>query len=92
MVKKHYIHKQNTRLQKETYIHTVKMPRKCVAMPAIDIVQLIVNQRQRKPEIAAQCCHSVLTSFTSNKNEKSLHFPTQAETKNAIIFSYNIWP
>jgi len=29
------------------------MPRKCVAMPTIDIVQLIVNQRQRKREIAA---------------------------------------
>ena len=38
-----------------------------------------------------QCCHSVLTSFPYNNNEKSLHFPTQAETKNAIIFSY-IWP
>jgi len=29
------------------------MARKCVAMPTIDIVQLIVNQRQRKQEIAA---------------------------------------
>jgi len=29
----------------------------------------------------AQCCHSVLTSFPYNKNEKSLHFPTQTETK-----------
>jgi len=34
----------------------------------------------------------MLTRFHYNKNEKSLHFPTQAETKNAIIFSYNIWP
>jgi len=29
------------------------MPRKSVAMPIIDIVQLIVNRRQRKHEIAA---------------------------------------
>jgi len=29
------------------------MPRKCVAMPIIDIVQLFVKQRQRKWEIAA---------------------------------------
>jgi len=34
-------------------LHTVKMPRKCVAMQTTDIVQLIVNQRQRKLEIAA---------------------------------------
>jgi len=40
----------------------------------------------------AQCCHSMLIRFPYNRNEKSLHFPTQAETKNAIIFSYNIWP
>ena len=33
--------------------HTVKMPRKCIAMLTISIVQLIVNQRQRKREIAA---------------------------------------
>ena len=39
-----------------------------------------------------QCCHFVSTSFPYNKNEKSLHFPTQSETKNAIIFSYNTWP
>jgi len=39
-----------------------------------------------------QCCHSMLTRFPYNKNEKSPHFPAQAETKNAIIFSYNIWP
>ena len=32
----------------------------------------------------------LLTSFPCNKNEKSLHFPTQSETKNTIIFSYNI--
>jgi len=31
----------------------VKIPRKCVAVPTTDIVQLIVNQRQRKREIAA---------------------------------------
>jgi len=29
------------------------MVRKCVAMPTIDIVQLIVNQRQRKRETVA---------------------------------------
>jgi len=34
----------------------------------------------------------MLKSFPYNKNEKSLHFPTQAEAKNAIIFSHNIWP
>jgi len=34
-------------------IHTVKILRKCVAIPTIDIVQLIGNQRQRKWEIAA---------------------------------------
>jgi len=34
-------------------LHTVKVPRKCVAMPTTDIVQFIVNQRQRKWEIAA---------------------------------------
>jgi len=34
----------------------------------------------------------MLTRFLYNKNEKSQHFPTQAETKNAVIFSYNIWP
>jgi len=38
-----------------------------------------------------QCYHFTLRSFPYNKNEKSLHFPTQSETKNAIIFSYNIW-
>jgi len=32
-------------------LHTVKMPRTCVAMPTTDIVQLIANQR-RKREIA----------------------------------------
>jgi len=42
---------KNTTLQNQTY--TQKIPRKCVAMPTIDIVQLIVNQRQRKREIAA---------------------------------------
>ena len=31
-----------------------------------------------------QCCHSTLTSFPYEKNEKSLHFPTQSETTNAI--------
>jgi len=30
----------------------VKIPRKCVAVPTIDIVQLVI-QRQRKREIAA---------------------------------------
>jgi len=34
-------------------LHIMRMPRKCVAMPTIDIVQPIVNQRQRKREIAA---------------------------------------
>jgi len=34
----------------------------------------------------------MLTRFPYNKNEKSIHFPTQAETKNAIIFSNNISP
>jgi len=34
-------------------LHTVKMPRKCVALPTTDIVQLIVNQRQRQRETAA---------------------------------------
>jgi len=33
-------------------LDTVKMPRKCIAMPTIDIIQLIVNQRQRKWVIA----------------------------------------
>jgi len=46
---------KNTRLQKKLThsenLHT--QPRKCVAMPTIDIVQLIANQRQRKREIAA---------------------------------------
>jgi len=40
-------------------------------------------------------CTAVLpfyvNKFPYNRNEKSLHFPTQAEMKNAIIFSYNIW-
>jgi len=43
--KKHEITKAN--------LHTVKMPRNCVAMLTTDTVQLIVNQRQRKREIAA---------------------------------------
>jgi len=34
MIKKHYITKAN--------LHTAKMPRKSIAMPTIDIVQLIV--------------------------------------------------
>jgi len=38
----HY--KKNTRFTKSK-LHTVNMPRKCVAMPTIDIVRLIVNQR-----------------------------------------------
>jgi len=58
----------------------------------------MINQRKlsalflttRSPP--TQCCHSMLTSFPYTKNEKSLHFPTQSETKNEIIFSYNIWP
>jgi len=29
------------------------MPKKSIAMPTIDIVQLIVNQRQRNRELAA---------------------------------------
>jgi len=29
------------------------MSRKCIAIPTIDIVQLVVNQRQRKWDIAA---------------------------------------
>jgi len=29
------------------------MPRKCIAMPTIDVAQLIGNQRQRKRDIAA---------------------------------------
>jgi len=43
--------KKNIRFTKKTLdyksklTHRVKMPRKCVAMPTIDIVQLIVNQR-----------------------------------------------
>jgi len=45
--KKHQITKAN--------LHTVKMPRKRVAMPTIDIVQLIVSQRQRKREIVFDC-------------------------------------
>jgi len=40
MIKKHWITKAN--------LHIAKMPRKCVAMPTIDIVQLIVNQTQTK--------------------------------------------
>ena len=35
--KKHEITKAN--------VHTVKMARKCIAMPTTDIVQRIVNQR-----------------------------------------------
>jgi len=38
--KKHQIAKAN--------LHAVKMPRKCVATPTIDIAQLIVNQTQKK--------------------------------------------
>jgi len=42
---------KNNRFTKKTLdyknkLHTVKMPRKCVAMPTIDIAQLIVNQSQ----------------------------------------------
>jgi len=49
--------KKNTGLTKKHYVtkaslHTVKVPRKCVAMATTDIVQFIVNQRQRKWEIA----------------------------------------
>jgi len=43
--------KKNTRFQKPTY--TVKMPRKCTAMPTTDTVQLIGNQRKNKREILA---------------------------------------
>jgi len=42
----------------------VKVPRKCVAMPTIDNVQLIVNQRQGKQDIAAML---VLATETFNK-------------------------
>jgi len=45
LIKKHQITKEN--------LYTVKMPRKCDVMPAIDIAQLIVSQRQRKREMAA---------------------------------------
>jgi len=48
---------KNTRFTKKHKIakaklHTVKMAKKCVAMPTADIVQPIVSQRQRKREIA----------------------------------------
>jgi len=36
--------KKNTRLTKAN-LHSVKMSRNCVAIPDIDIVQLIVNQK-----------------------------------------------
>ena len=61
MIKKHQITKAN--------LHTVKMPRKCGAMPTIDIVQLILNQRQRKLEIAAtrRLCLFLQVTGTFNK-------------------------
>ena len=31
-----------------------------------------------------QCYHSTLASFPFDKNEKSLHFPTQSETKKGV--------
>jgi len=37
------------------------MPRKCVAIPTIDIVQLIINQRQRKRKIIAAILGFVCT-------------------------------
>jgi len=45
------------------------MPRKWVAMPTIDIVQLIVNQRQRKWEIAATlvCFYRSLKLLTDDQ-------------------------
>jgi len=46
---------KNTRSQKQTY-HTVKMPRKCFAMPTIDIVQLIGNQRKKKTGDSSNTC------------------------------------
>jgi len=49
--KKHKINKKH-QITKEN-LYTVKMPRKCDVMPAIDIAQLIVSQRQRKREMAA---------------------------------------
>ena len=63
--------KKNTRFTKKYWItkanlHTVKMPRKCIAMPTMDIVQLIVNQRQRKREIEATLvfvCKKVTETF-----------------------------
>jgi len=40
------------------------MTRKCIAMPTADIVQFIVNQRQRKREIAAMIVFFVQVTET----------------------------
>jgi len=59
---KKYITKSN--------LHTAKMPKKCIAVPTIDNVQLIANQRQRKREIAATlgfvCTRGVRTQVFSS--------------------------
>jgi len=50
MIKKHFTKKHHIT---KANLHTVKMPRKCVAMPTMDFVQLIGNQRQGNWELAA---------------------------------------
>jgi len=46
MMKKHEIHKKTLDYKSKLTVNTVKMPSKCVAMPTIDIMQLIGNKRQ----------------------------------------------
>ena len=61
---------KNTRFTKKHQItkkifHTVKVPRKCVAMLTIDIMQPIPNQRQRKQQ--QRLCLFVQVTETLNR-------------------------
>jgi len=49
-------------------LHTVEVARKCIAMPTTDIVQLIVNQRQRnKQEMQQRLCLFVQLTETFSR-------------------------
>jgi len=66
MIKNTRLTKKNTRLQKQTYTQW-KCPENALQCQlSIDIVQLIVNQKQRKREIAAT--RVLVRTFTETFN------------------------
>ena len=79
MIKKHQIPKTN--------IHTVKMPRKCIAMPTIDIVQLIGNQRKSKRRQQQHLCLFVQVTESFNRSDDQV--TQQLFNSKHIIYNNN---